>query len=79
MNAGFCDEVLSGIFKRFLASLFPEVTLSPIPLHVVKGCQSSAAQTDGVAPLDVMQKHPVLAALGHPSLSQRGEILRMKA
>ena len=28
-----------------------EVTLSPIPLHLVKGCQSSAAQTDGVAPL----------------------------
>jgi hypothetical protein len=26
-----------------------EIRLSPIPLHIVKGCQSSAAQTDGVA------------------------------
>jgi hypothetical protein len=46
MNAGFCDEVLSRIFKRFLASLFRHeeffrVTRSTPPEGVGRDCLAS--------------------------------------
>ncbi len=47
--------------------------LFPIPLRFVKGWQSSAVQTDGVASRDNAETPPSSLSLGHPSLFQKGE------
>ncbi len=55
------------------------VTLSEIPLHCVKGWQSSEAWTDGVvwhrSGINARRNTPSSLPLVHPSLFQRGESL----